>query len=152
MCAKIKQLKLAHAVLLTGLVTRYRVLCPKIKNLSHKLFTTRKFHDLRYIQCTLRKSTNNTLFFQLELETDLVVDHSDCFKKAIEKWKNIVPAIISYSESFTGKFGETLKKVRDDHQGEPFKLCIGSNTVHLSMYTSMHVCVCITSYVFIYMN
>lgn len=49
---------------------------------------------------------------------DLVTDQNDCFKKAVEKWKNIGPAIINYSESFSGKLGSTLKKVRDDNQGK----------------------------------
>ena len=83
---------------------------------------------------------------QLELEMDLVIDQNDCFKKAMEKWKNVVPAIISYSESFSGKLGETLKKVRDDHQGETLKLCISSNTVQSIMYTCMSVCVCMYTF------
>lgn len=54
---------------------------------------------------------------------DLVLDQNDCFKKAVEKWKIIVPAIIHYSESFSGKVGKILKKVRDDNEGE-YCVCV----------------------------
>ena len=31
----------------------------------------------------------------------------------------MVPAIMRFSESFSGKFSDTLKAIRDDHQGMP---------------------------------
>ena len=48
---------------------------------------------------------------------DLVIDQPDSFRKAVERWKKMVPAIMKFSESFSGKFSETLKAIRDDHQG-----------------------------------
>ena len=39
---------------------------------------------------------------QLESELDLITDNKDLIKKAMEKWRKIVPAVLKFSESLTG--------------------------------------------------
>ena len=48
---------------------------------------------------------------QLESELDLITDNKNFIKKAIEKWKKIVPAGLKFSESLTGKYSDTLKAI-----------------------------------------
>ncbi len=45
---------------------------------------------------------------------DLIVSQKNAFKKAVLNWAKLVPAIHKYSESFTGKAGESLKKIREN--------------------------------------
>ena len=59
---------------------------------------------------------------QLEVELDLITDNKDLIKKAMEKWRKIVPAVLKFSESFTGKYSGTLKAIRDVHKGTQFTI------------------------------
>ena len=56
-------------------------------------------------------------FIQVEIEMDLILSQKDTFKKAMANWAKLGPAIIKYSESFSGKIGDGLKKIRDENQG-----------------------------------
>ena len=56
--------------------------------------------------------------FALEVELDLITDNKDLIKKAMEKWRKIVPAVLKFSESFTGKYSGTLKAIRDVHKDD----------------------------------
>ena len=59
---------------------------------------------------------------QLELELDLITDNQDLITKAMEKWRKNVPAVLKFSESFTGKYSDTLKAIRDVHKGTQFTI------------------------------
>ena len=48
---------------------------------------------------------------------DLILSQKDTFKKAVLNWAKLVPGIQKYSESFTGKAGESLKKIRQNEEG-----------------------------------
>ena len=63
-------------------------------------------------------------FIQVEIEMDLILSQKDTFKKAMANWAKLVPAIIKYSESFSGKIGDGLKKIRDENQGMLHKFCV----------------------------
>ena len=59
---------------------------------------------------------------QLECELDLITDNKDFIKKAMEKWRKIFPAVLKFSESLTGKYSDTLKAIRDIHNGTQFTI------------------------------
>ena len=59
---------------------------------------------------------------QHEFELDLITDNEDFIKKAMEKWRKIVPAVLKFSESLTGKCSDTLKAIRDVHKGKQFTI------------------------------
>ena len=55
---------------------------------------------------------------------DLILSQQDSFKKALVNWNKLVPAIQKHSESFSGKSGELLKKIREEHYGQvPNYMC-----------------------------
>ena len=39
---------------------------------------------------------------QLESDLDLITDNKDLIKKAMEKWRKNIPAVLKFSESLTG--------------------------------------------------
>lgn len=52
---------------------------------------------------------------QLELEMDLIIDQTDSM--TVKSGEKVVPAVIKFSDSFTGKIGESMKSIKDKHNG-----------------------------------
>ena len=57
--------------------------------------------------------------FQLESKLDLITDNKYLIKKAMEKWRKIVSAVLKFSESLTGYFEGNY---RDVHKGTHFTI------------------------------
>ena len=69
---------------------------------------------------------------QLEFELDLITENKDFIKKAMEKWRKIVPAVLKFSESLTGKYSVTLEVIRDVHKVTQFTI------LHVVVFAHMY--------------